>query len=121
MFRNWFVILALVTLVNSDDLLSEFKDELIKMTSPLPWLDPDQINTLFDQIEFGVDSGDPPKPSDICEDDTKFHPTVSHPEFGTAKGRVITSLNGKQFYGFHSIPYAKPITPSERFKVGCFL
>lgn len=47
-------------------------------------------------------------------------PLVEIPKLGLVEGHIQKSLNGKDFFAFEGIPYAKPPVGKRRFEVGIF-
>ena len=68
---------------------------------------------VMDPVGYSFSHPESPKSKVIIVEDGT-NPTVTIPVLGTAKGRTMQTLFGRNFNAFHSIPYApKP----DRFQV----
>ncbi|XP_042203071.1 esterase FE4-like [Homarus americanus] len=83
---------------------------------------PLMMKTAVGETEGGRGGGEGPKLEDLQQqEDEEEGSGVSAPQvyvegLGTARGRVLKSFLGREFYAFMSIPYAMPPVGDRRFK-----
>ncbi|KAK4321531.1 hypothetical protein Pmani_007653 [Petrolisthes manimaculis] len=77
-----------------------------------------KIETSFSVISKGVVRHRPPPPAlRVTSTAPPVYHRLSVGDLGTVRGVVLKSLFGRDFYGFLSLPYAKPPVNDLRFKV----
>ncbi|KAK7079164.1 Carboxylesterase 5A [Halocaridina rubra] len=67
------------------------------------------LDLIYDVADVSFEEEDVPLASET-------EPLVTVPNMGTARGRTLTSFEGRSFYGFLSIPFAEPPAGELRFK-----
>ena len=79
------------------------------------------------KLESSVTNGDGSQGSAKSDDSDRFKPAVLHQSSSDVKlstgqgqilGKVLESREGRKYFAFYDVPYAKPPVGELRFKVG---